>query len=206
MANNQKGKSGKPVGQQNVLESLRDIGTQALDTIKDEAIRGTNIFDSLLNTPSTPEKKKYSGDLRPGESVSFSQRPEMGRSEKKVSFDRHLLEEEKSQIEQKTQELRMQLHAIIQEVKALAQATQNIAQELKVASMQAPVEPGIYHVIFFEKLFETIRNFKKKIDNAAVWLHSVNKRGQKKNYWASYKKQQSSQLLNPESYSQRNAG
>lgn len=191
MANTQKGKGGKPIGQQNVLEALRDIGTQAATTLKDEVFKIT----------TEPERGRVSGDIRAGESVSFSKN-----EHKKLTFERHLFEEEKSQLEKKTQELRLQLHAIIQEIKALAASTQKVSEELKIATMQAPVEPGIYHLIFFEKLFETLKSFRQKIENASVWLASVNKRGQKKNYWASYKKQKGSFLLSAEHYVQRNAG
>jgi len=198
MANTHKNKGAKNIGQQNVLETLRDIGTQAAISLKDEVFGNT-------------DKKALSGDIRPGESVSmkdiFSQKsPETAKLQNHFVFERHLFNEEKAELEKKTNELRLQLHAIIQEVKALAQVTQNMSQELKVATMQTPVEPGIYHVIFFEKLLETIKSFRKKIENASVWLGAINKRGQKKNYWAMYKESKGSFLLSPEHYVQRNAG
>jgi len=61
-------------------------------------------------------------------------------------------------------------------------------------------------LIFFEKIIEFIRNFRKNIDSASTWLQSSNKRAEKKNFWAMYKKKGSSFLLSGESYSQRSAG
>ena len=68
----------------------------------------------------------------------------------------------------------------MEEVVVLADTTQDLGAEVKVAAMQAPVEPGIYHVIFFEKLLEFVRSFRKKIEEASVWLYASNKRAQKK--------------------------
>jgi len=65
---------------------------------------------------------------------------------------------------------------------------------------------GKYHLVFFEKILETIQSFRKKIESAGVWLASVNKRTQKKGFWNQYKQQKSSFLLNPESYNARSAG
>lgn len=211
MANSQKGKNHKQVGQQNIIEALVDIGTQAATTLKDEAFKGADFVDNFLNATTPYEKKKYSGDIKPGESVSMKDLLSRGGSEKgqsaaSHSFEKQLLNEENALIESKTQELRLQLHAIMQEVKALAQATQNMSQELKVAAMQSPVEPGVYHIIFFEKLMDTIKSFRKKIENASVWLAGMNKRGRKMNFWSRYKESKSSFLLSPEHYVQRNAG
>jgi hypothetical protein len=72
--------------------------------------------------------------------------------------------------------------------------------------MQAPIEPGVYHLIFFEKLLEFIKSFRKNIGQAKVWLQSSNKRAQKKNYWASYKKHGGKFLLAADHYVSRSAG
>ena len=108
--------------------------------------------------------------------------------------------------ERKSNELKLQLKAIMEEVLALAATTSNLDEETKIAALQAPVNPGVYHVIFFEKLLEFIKSFRRKIEDASVWLSAVNKRAQKKNYWTMYKKKGSSFLLAPDHYLQRSAG
>jgi hypothetical protein len=94
----------------------------------------------------------------------------------------------------------------MQEVYELAKTTQGLGEQVEVATMQAPANPGVYHVIFFEKLLEFVKSFRKKIENASLWLHSSNKRAEKKNYWTMYKKKGSSFLLAPDHYLQRSAG
>ncbi|MBI1864082.1 hypothetical protein HYS03_02635 [Candidatus Woesebacteria bacterium] len=197
----QKQKAQKAIRQTNVLESLKDVGAGLAPTSEE-------FFNQLFGP--RPEKK-YSGDITPGESLEikdvFTGRSEENQKLKSQIFlERRLSQEEKARVEKKSNELKLQLHAIMQEVLALAQTTQNLGQEVKVAAMQAPIEPGIYHVVFFEKLLEFIKSFRKKIEDAGVWLHASNKRAEKKNYWNMYKKKGSSFLLAPDHYLQRSAG
>ena len=84
--------------------------------------------------------------------------------------------------------------------------TQELAEEVQIATMQAPVEPGIYHLVFFERLLEFIKSFRQNIGQAKNWLQSSNKRAQKKNYWANYKKHGGKFLLAADHYVSRSAG
>ncbi len=207
---NQKPKGQKQRRQASVLEALKDIGNTGVKTMKKDLLQDTSqeFFDQLFGPRIS---KKYSGEITPGESIEmgevFSGKLEENKKLKaQISLERNLAREEKVLVEKKANELRVQLQALTQEVMSLAKTTQNISDELKVATMQAPVNPGIYHVIFFEKLLEFLKDFRKKIDSAAVWLHATNKRAQKKNYWSMYKKKGSSFLLAPDHYLQRSAG
>ncbi|MFV1917766.1 MAG: DUF5660 family protein, partial [Patescibacteria group bacterium] len=129
------------------------------------------------------------------------------RLRKQLILERSLRIQEKEQIDQKTGELRIQLKAVQEEVLVLVQSTQEIGDETKIAAMQAPIEPGVYHVIFFEKLLEFVKSFRKKIEEASVWLHATNKRAAKKNAWgANYKKHGAKYLLSSEHYVSRSAG
>jgi hypothetical protein len=72
--------------------------------------------------------------------------------------------------------------------------------------MEIPANPGVYHINFFEKLLSFMQSFRKKIDEASIWLGTQNKRAEKKNYWSMYKKKGASFLLAPDHYLQRSAG
>jgi len=67
----------------------------------------------------------------------------------------------------------------MQEVAALAENTQELSQEVQVATMQAPIEPGIYHVIFFERLIEFIKSFRQNIGQAKNWLQTFKQKSSK---------------------------
>jgi hypothetical protein len=206
-----KAKIHKLVRQANVLESLKDIGSQTTKTLKRDLINPIpeDFFEQLLGTK--PQEKKFSGDITPGESLEFNEvfsgkYEENQKLKKQISLERKLAAEEKTQVQEKTNQLRVQLHAIMEEVLALAKTTQNLGEQVEVAAMQAPIEPGIYHIVFFEKLLEFIKSFRKKIENASVWLNAINSRAEKKNFWNTYKKQGAKFLLSPDHYLQRSAG
>jgi len=206
----QKGKGQKIITQRNVLESLKDLGTGTAKTVKRDLLEasGEDFFRQLLGTKA---EKKYTGEITPGEALELNEvysgkRQENEKLRGQIELERRLREEEKSRIQEKGNELKIQLHALMQEVYELAKTTQGLGHEVEVASMQAPVNPGVYHVIFFEKLLEFMKSFRKKIEDAQIWLHASNKRAEKKNFWSIYKKHGSKFLLSPDHYLQRSAG
>lgn len=210
MDNNQNQKPQKAAKRSSVLENLKDVGGNTGKTLKKDLVQGVSeeFINQLLGRKS---EKKYSGDITPGESLEFEdvfsgRREQTMKLEKQLSLEKKLREEERVRCEKKGNELRIQLKAIIEEVAALAQNTQELAEEVQIATMQAPIEPGIYHLVYFEKLLEFIRSFRKNIGQAKVWLQSSNKRAQKKNYWASYKKHGGKFLLAADHYVSRSAG
>jgi len=205
MNKNQK-QSQKQSSHQNILESLKDIGSSTTNSLTQEVVKPKNFLDQILG--QLP--KKYSGEIGPGEAVEmkdvFSGKREGEEKVKKQLFvEKGLLQEEKIRTEKKTNELRIQLREIMKEVSLLSESTRELGEDIKIASVQAPVEPGVYHIIFFEKLIEFIKSFRKKIQDASNWLQSTNKRAQKKNYWARYKKHGAKFLLSGEHYLTRSA-
>ena len=207
----QKAKVQAAVRRTNVLESLKDIGGGVTSSLNTDLLGGISkdLLEQILNRKSP--NKKASGDIHAGESLEFSdllsgQHQENLKLRNQIAFERRLVQEEKVVSEKKTNELKVQLQALMQEVRYLAKTTQSLGEEVEVAAMQAPAQPGVYHLIFFEKIIEFIRNFRKNIDSASTWLQSSNKRAEKKNFWGMYKKRGASFLLSGESYSQRSAG
>jgi len=208
MADNKKSKAG--MVRRNVIESLKDLGgdfgSQSSDLLKTTS---EDFFKELVGIKG-PETKR-SGELKAGESVEMAaiisgKEEENKKLRVQISLERNLAADEKRLSEQKMQELRLQLQAISVEIAKLANSTGNLAAQAEIAMMEVPINPGVYHVIFFEKVLEFLQSFRKKIDEAVVWLSSTNKRAEKKNYWSMYKKKGSSFLLSPDHYLQRSAG
>jgi hypothetical protein len=211
MDKNGKSKLLKQVQRANTLEALKDIGTSTANQMKEEAAKIPEDFMEQLFGIKTPNKK-YSGEIEAGEAIELNEvlsgkREEFVIARKQQRLERQLLEQERIQTERKSTELRIQLKTIQEQILILAESTEELAQETQIAAMQVTVEPGVYHVIFFEKLLEFIKSFRKKIDEAGVWLHSANSRASKKNAWGNnYKKSGGKYLLSSEHYLQRSAG
>jgi hypothetical protein len=192
----------------NVIESLKDLGddlgSQGGDLLKSTT---EDFFSELIGIKS-PTK---SGELQKGESLNISEvlSGKVAENQKlrtQISLERNLLAEERRLTENKIAELKVHLQAITMEISKVAASTSVLATQAEVAMIEVPIDPGIYHIIFFEKVLEFLQSFRKKIDEAAIWLSGVNKRTQKKNYWSMYKKKGSSFLLSPDHYLQRSAG
>ncbi len=192
------------------MEALKDLGGGAVKTLGNDVLKetGAEFMRQLLGLKA---QTKFSGNLEKGQSFEPSKAmsgeyKEQEKLAKQVRFERHILEEQKAEVEKKNGELKLQLHAISMEIQKVAASTPQLAKEVKIAELTSSKDPGIYHLVFLQKILEALRDFKKNIDSASVWLSSVNKRTNKKNFWNQYKVQKGQALLNPETYSQRSAG
>lgn len=208
MADNKKLKGN--VVKRNIIESLKDIGgdfgNQGTDLLKGTS---EDFFKELLGMKRAQVNR--SGEMKAGEPLDMSavlngKEEENKKLRAQISLERNLSSDEKRLSQEKMQELRIQLQAITVEIGKLAGSTGNLATQTEIAMVEVPVNPGVYHVIFFEKVLEFLQSFRKKIDQAATWLQSSNKRAEKKNYWSMYKKKGSSFLLSPDHYLSRSAG
>lgn len=196
----------------NPIEALKDIGTATAEQMKQEIMDfPQNFVDELFGNKPAP--KNHSGELVLGDTMEMTevlsgQHDEQVVVRQQIAFERRVLEEEKMQTERKSNELKIQLNQIQSELIQIAQSTQNLAEETENAAMMQTVAPGVYHVVFFEKLLEFIKSFRKRINEANTWLTSANRRaGKKAKGWvANYNKHGAKYLLSGEHYSQRSAG
>lgn len=196
----------------NFLESFRDLGGGSLDSFKRDVVAGmpSEIMRQILGLERN--RTRISGELELGQTLEISKALEEGKKENKdlrlqIQLERELRQEEQVLINKKSQEIKVELSALVEEVGSLAKTTQGLAKDVEIATFQAPANPGVYHLIFFEKLREFVKSFRKKIDNAAVWLQSYNARAAKKRgFWGQVAKSGSKRLLSPEDYLQRSAG
>ncbi len=200
----------KQIRQGNILEALKDLGGGVGKTLTNDVVKetGAEFMRQLLGMRA---RTKLGGELERGQSFEpakamngeYQQAQKM---QKQVRFERRILEEEKSVIEKKNNELKLRLHAIAQEIQGVVLSTPKLARQVEVASLTATNAPGIYHVMFLEKMLEFLRSFKENIESASAWLAATNKRANKKNFWNQYKVQKGTALLNPETYNSRSAG
>jgi hypothetical protein len=198
-------------GKVNPLEAIRDISHATAQQMKSEASQiGTDFMDQLFGIKTGFDS--VSGEIFAGETVEMSSVSSADREaeiklQKQFAFERKLIEEEYERNERKLNDLKMELRAIQEELLMIVQGTQELAEETETAAMQSTVNPGLYHIIFFEKLLDFVRSFRKKVESANEWLASVNKRSSKKNMWGqNYAKHGASYLLSGEHYVARSAG
>lgn len=195
-----------------LLESLRDLGHDSASSFGDDVLKGIpeSFFSQMFGVEKP--KAKASGELNPGQSIEIAKVLEDQKQENKVlraklAQEQRLRSEVETASLEKGQQLKVQLQAVVQEVSALASTTAELSRETKIAAIQAPANPGVYHINFFEKLREFIKSFRQKIQGANLWLQSSNKRAAKKRgFWGQVGKSGAKRLLSQEDYMQRSAG
>ena len=202
---NQKSARKRPVATDNFLEALRNLGANVADSMVDDVAGG--IAREAVNQVTGNQK---SGDLKPNQSLDFDQMPWQEEARKERLFRQDftdLTRQEKLIWARQEQETKMQISAILQELKKLAQSVKNLDKQVEIAAQEVPIDPGIYHINFFEKLRETIVLFRQRIEESANWLSVFNQRAKKRNfYWGQFKKSGTKFLLSQERYMSTQAG
>lgn len=207
----QKAKQKSQIKTKNVLEAINEIGSQVVNTAKNEVkATGDEFFRQLLGQQKVMQQNR-SGELSVGQPLQMNevmsgQLEKNKKLEEQIFFERKLLNEEKQSTTQRLNELRLRLQAIQTEASKMVATTASLSEEIKIAVMQGATSVSEYQINFLQDLINTIISFRKKIDSAIVWFQGHNKRADKKNFWSQYKKKGSTFLLSGESYSQRSAG
>lgn len=194
---------------QNPVEAVRDIGEGVTESLR------SDLFDGVRREVGSQlfgfSRRNFSGEIVPGESIEMrkiltGEQMRVEHEQKKLVFEKRLMEEEMILVERKTNELRLQIRAIHEEVLKIAKATPKLERELEIAAIQVPVDSSTYELFFLERILEFIASFRKKIEQASVWLMSANRRSAKKNAWgANYKKHGAKYLLSGEHYLSRSS-
>ncbi len=168
-----------PINHDSILEAFRDLGTGVTQTLKNDVGKGmiSDGFQSLFG--QTPRSGEFTSN--PFESFPFSPK-EKGEMTQKPDI---LSPEKISEEERRTKQ---QLEAVRAELLLLAQSIGQLNQEVEKAIMETPVDPGVYHVHFFERLRRVLQMIRKRVNESREWLQLSYERKKRKGYWAMYKK------------------
>ncbi len=196
-------KKKKPVLADNFIEKLREMGSDLGDSVAQDVVEGlpSAALDQLTG-------RKRSGDLRPNEPLKLEERQEKEQLRRQLNREFfRVKQEERLVFKQEEQKTRLQIQAIQEELKKLAESTKDLVKEVEVAAKVEPVDPGVYHLNFFEKLKQTIITLRKKIEDSASWLSLFNQRNRKQGfYWAQVRKSGTKFMLSQERYMATQAG
>ncbi|HLD24379.1 MAG TPA: DUF5660 family protein [Patescibacteria group bacterium] len=165
----------------NLLEAIGSVPSSVGKTTVSEVSRiGGDIFTSLLG--STPQ----SGELQPNQPIELGKQPDqLPQPEvQPVRVEAY----PKPNIDALEMETRKQLEAIRQELKALIASLKNLHQEVQTAVSQEVVNPGVYHINFFEQLKTFLKVLRQQIEDSRTWLAAFTTRKKKLGYWGMFKK------------------
>lgn len=191
--------SSKPT---NFIEALKDFQSSVKKQSKDATF---GVAGSALNQLTGGASiQSESGEVAPGKPFNFAEflksREQQIRQQERLAYERRY-REEKLVYSSKQEEVKLQIKAIQEEIKKLADSTQGLSVEVKKAAFQVVVNPGTYHVGFFERLRRIIQFVRKQIAESHTWLETMNNRSKKKSYyWFHAKKSGTKFMLSQERY------
>lgn len=177
------------------LEALQELGKGVVSEAK---IQVTNIV-----TQDIPQSLGFSGDLQPNQPISLDslkQAESAGERKAETRFSNRFQEDRLLYLRSE-QETKHQIASLLQEIQALAKSTGQMAHEVQMATMQAVVNPGVYHRSFFTQLRTFIKVIRAQVEQSRNWLASHNQRSAKRNYyWGQVSQSGSKFMLSSERY------
>jgi len=182
------------------LEAFRDLGSNFVDSFKNDVVKGTG--KGIMNT-LTGNQKPSSGSSSVTEKNNFSDFLFQKEADLEKKYQRQArwqseIAKKQEQIiyTRQDREIQLQVKALQQEIQQLTKASEQLSKEAEIASFNLPPEVGAYHLTFFERLRNLIKALKSKIQESSFWLAEWNKKAKKKNYyWGQFKKSGSKFLL-----------
>lgn len=168
------------IANESILESLRSLGSGVGKTVAKD-VTGKIASDALASLFGTPVKKQ--GEISPNKPVQFQKErsPFPG-------FRRPEMTPRAPFVHQEEPHLKEQIEAIRGEIKALSASIKSLNTEIGKTVSEEPVNPGIYHKNFFERLRSMLVILREQVDDSRSWLALQNNKKKKMGYWGRYKK------------------
>lgn len=172
-----------------ILEALRDLSGGVGKTVTKD-LAGKVATDALTSVLGAPVKQQ--GELRPNQPVNIPDRKVAPEPRPERFYPPFLRPEARTVarpiIKEDQQKLSQQIEAVRQELKAIAASIQSLNKDIGKAVNEVPVNPGVYHANFFERLKSVLKVLREQIDDSRSWLTMHTARKKKMGYWGMYKK------------------
>lgn len=162
-----------------ILESLRDVGRGVGKTVVTD-VAGKVSSDALTSLFGAPANS--GGELKQNQTIEFKKE----QAPQPAAYRPELLRPTAPRSED--MQVRQQIEAVRAELKALAVSLSSLNREINKAIAEAPVDPGVYHANFFERLKSIIKIFRQQIEDSRTWVALTSRRKKQKQYWGLYKK------------------
>ena len=167
----------------NLLESLGSIPSSVgSNTVSEFSKIGTEIVSALLG--GSPK----SGELKPNQEISFNEVEQHAPVKEQPVSTPHVEFRPHTDTAAVEAETKHQIEAIRAELKGLIASLKNLHQEVQTAVTEEVVQPGVYHLNFYDQLRTFIHVLRLQIEDSRTWLAAFSNRKKKLGYWGMYKK------------------
>jgi len=202
----------KPNRSTNFVESVRDVGSSVVDSLKNDVVKGTaqSIFDQLLGSAKTGQAP----DLKAPDASLYEHWAE-GREEQAADKARgeerafHLHKQQESQVlfSFADEKVRKEIDGVRQELAMLVKTMGQVEKQIELAIMNNVSDSGLYHLNYFQKLKTWIIFMRKSLEDSSAWLQLGAGRGKRQSYfWGQVTKSGSKYSMSSERNVQMGAG
>ena len=183
----------------NPVEALLNLSSSVKDSFANDLAKPLkgDFINQLLGfgdkkNDHTSESSSASGDLQPGIELDMRslerKKKEHMSAAPGIDYHREIVHSERKIHAENQQELQQKMQEIVIELKKLTDSSKELQIQFKdVAITQRVIKPGKYHVNFFEWVLATIRQARAKVEDSAHWMQALSKKGNKKSYWGMFK-------------------
>lgn len=197
----------KKVVVDNPFEALKDVGGNVAETVRESSADAVkDMWAQILGVDKYAAKPTAKGgDLKAGQELNLKdvgKAKEQPKSEAPVSYFKEIREAGKSGLTQEAHEIHQQVASIMYELQRLATSTKQVEKQVAMAIGTGVVNPGKYHVNFFEWMLTVVSDARKRVENAGAWLHTTKK---KQGIFQSMKKNMSQYMSGERSVSNQTA-
>lgn len=184
----------------NPIEAVRDLGgsvgkfgSDVADHFKDEfGQKGIDTAWKQILGRFEEQKDHAEKVLHEGEEMILSEekktvrRPDIAPG---IDYHREMRYNSERSHTQDNREVQAKMDQILVELEKLIETSSDLEAHFEVFAVeQKPVEPGTYHLNFFDWMINIIQAARQQIEDSSAWLGALQSKKGKKSYWAMFKK------------------
>lgn len=175
----------------NPIEALTSLASGVADSFQKDLAR-----DGLKET--VREITTIEMDLKEGEEMVLSSHSDHSQEKQKkpephkeaaIEYHREVKYTSERASSSVNNEIDAKLEQILMELDKLIDSSSELERRFEVLSVQdKPVEPGRYHLNFFEWILSVISSTREQIEDSSAWLSAAQSKKSKRSYWSMFKK------------------
>ncbi len=194
------------------FEAFSDIADSIGKSVKTDLLGGTakNIHDQLIGsakskTPPTETPDFDFSEWMDAREEEMEEEARLRGREEERAFQ-NVKQSEKLIYSLSDEKLKREIEAVRQDLKLLIAEMGKAEKQIESAVMQQVVDPGVYHLNFFEKLRSWLVFMRKSLQEGELWMEMWHTRSKQGAYWKGVKKSGTKFMLSQERYMATQAG
>lgn len=167
------------------IEALRGIGQGVLGSLGSDLGLGMIQGGKDQIVGYKEEEEEQSGELTEGQEIDL-RKPDIDPG---IDYRREVLHAEKKIASENQQIITVKIEEIIAELKRLTKSSKVLEVQFRQVTIeQRIINPGKYHVSFFEWVLAIVKSARIRVEDSGSWLALFKSKKAQRQYWNMFKK------------------